>query len=209
MHVAENTPLMKSWLLERKYTLLTVAVIWSIYLVQLLLAGSFQNNAAYPVAIEIIKSNSLVAFLLHSNHGHIASNTVFLFLGGSVVEPYLNRIEYVVAILLGGWITTIVPSLINVGGVGLSGVTNQLLTFAIAFAYYSGKNVGEEKRPIYEFVIFAAFSLILVFSNIFAPEGASVMSHVVGIVFGLSWFLLSGWKGTLSLNEISADSHDV
>jgi membrane associated rhomboid family serine protease len=192
-------------------TLSLIFVIWLVYSVELWLAGGIGRTAASPVAREIVKSwiGPSVAFLIHSYHGHIAVNSVYLLIGGSIVEPHLEPIEYVTAIILGGWFTTLVPSLFTAGGVGLSGVTNQLLTFAALLIFYATKGKSRTVEVLKRLGLILVFSIILLLSVIAVPEGSSVAGHILGIIVGIGWFAISQLRGSLSLEEVSSSDQGV
>jgi membrane associated rhomboid family serine protease len=125
------------------------------------------------------------------------------------VEPYLDPIEYITAIISGGWFTTLVPLLFTAGGIGLSGVTNQLLTFAALLTFHSAKGKNRTIEVLKRLGLISVFSIILLLSVIAVPEGSSVAGHILGIVSGIGWFAISQLKGSLSLEEVSSSNQEV
>lgn len=180
-------------------------ILFLIYLVELLLAGSFESGAAYSYLTSLPeKYDPILRFLapyLHSSHSHIAVNLVMFLVLSLFVLAHKPLQEYLTVFLAAGWFTSsIMPGILG-GGIafGISGGIVALAGWETVFRYKSFSDIVPELDSVISLRIVNAFSPVLFPASIVAITifqsfgfievggGVSVLGHFTGAMFGLMY----------------------
>ncbi|WP_435345794.1 rhomboid family intramembrane serine protease [Haloarchaeobius sp. HRN-SO-5] len=210
----------REWLFERlwevKATLGFGVLVGMVYTLQLTLAGSIDNTAAYAVAREVLSSGGNFLFLsplFHSYHAHVTENLLSLVIAGSVVERRIGSKPTAAFIYPTGIVTNAIPALIGIGGlsIGISGTTYGLWTFiGCATFVLSIEGPNKVKTAVVRGVL-GFLAVIQIFRGVsqffgFIPVSAGVAAggHFLGILLGAGLF--AGWFAVRTLGlELSLD----
>lgn len=188
-----------------KGTLVFVALLCCVYAIQLYFANSNGYFAAYDVVHRVMQRNPIVHILfspfVHSSHGHLANNILFLIIGGIIVEDRVGWKKLITFTYITGVITNTIPYYLKFGdlSVGISGASFGLWTFfglyytyiSIYERYYSDYN----NLPII-FIVISIFGLLYIgvgvavfFGWIIGQPGGAKGAHFLGILLGGFWVL--------------------
>jgi len=170
------------------------------YGLQLLIAGRLSMDAAYTV---VPRPPSIEYFLLtpwvHSSHLHVLENLTLFGIFGWWTERQLGTDSFVVVVLVAGYLTNLLPSVIGIGGlgVGLSGVTNMLAGYVTVKQLWLLSKGGLFEANIPWTLLWCAVSfflgLIIVvhsiaeFTGLIDPAtGIATGVHFVGVMLGFA-----------------------
>jgi membrane associated rhomboid family serine protease len=145
----------------------------------------------------------LIAPWLHGGTGHIIENIPVLIVFGSWMENRVERRRYTIFTLAAAYGSLYFPPLFQYGGFskGASGLTKALIAYAsVCLVVYTAKEVNKG-----EFSIRVVASVVALFFTIPSimrttmrffhlmprPEGIAIGAHFTGILFGLSYILIS------------------
>ena len=123
--------------------------------------------------------------LVHADFGHLASNSLMLFIFSWVIAGYFGVKNYLFTVFVIGSVMNVVvlgsykP---EVHLVGISGIVYLLAGYWLALFYMISRNYSVLSRSFR--VI--AFTLVVLSPSTFRPE-VSYRAHAIGFIFGLFW----------------------
>ena len=120
------------------------------------------------------------AMFLHFGVIHLASNMLFLYVFGSVIERYYGKVKFLLIYLGAGLAGNIVYALLSDGvAAGASGAVFGLVGAMLSFSRIIKRSV--EGKDTYFMILFAIISIC---GGMFM-EGVANSAHIGGFVFGL------------------------
>ena len=180
----------RNYLKERRVTVCFSILMLVVYLITLLLAGSFQSNAAYAYISNLGNSlDGLIALItpiLHSSHNHIAQNLVLFFIFGSMVERRDTTVTYIGFIFITGILSnSIVAPLVEGAAIGVSSVNYGLKSREII---YRGFEIAKSDSLITkDGLVVVIISILIIIGFLYPVSGASIPAHATGLIVGLIW----------------------
>jgi hypothetical protein len=185
-------------------TLTVAAILITVYLGQLAVAGSLHPEAAF-LAVRALPD---VGYLIlnpwmHSFHRHLVENLAIFVLLASWAERHINSAYLAVAIIVAGYSTNLAPAVVGFGGlgVGASGITNAL------WAYFTGTQLARfssalngnppDFRIAISHLAFFGVGLVFVLQTFaeflgYVPvtQNTAIGAHLLGACLGFVWLAL-------------------
>lgn len=198
----EIQELVETRLWEPRATIAFTALLFLVYAAQLSIAGSVHWSAAHTVVTNLQQSWTpgllVLSPLLHSNHGHVIGNAVFLLLGGLLAERRLGSKVTLLLMYVIGLAANVLPvTIVSSGGVGASGAVAGIWAFAGLTHSIELKRVIDETGSIpvqameHFFAIFGAiFFAVLPFPRaigILPPEEGTI-GHLTGVIVAVAFY---------------------
>lgn len=178
-------------------------LIASIYLAELLLAGSTEYAAAYSFLTGLSERYDpllrVLAPFLHSNHNHILWNLGFFLPLGVMVRTHTSPRDFVVIFVSAGWFSASLATGIIQGGLGF-GISGANAALAGYEAVYRGRSLKEianfhpgiySKQYLIASLLFALPATLAIlnlaqgFGLMGVNDGVSVVGHFTGVIFGI------------------------
>ncbi|WP_121822855.1 rhomboid family intramembrane serine protease [Halostella salina] len=170
-----------------RITLALTVAIGFIYLIEVALAGSIRSGAAYEY-LQSLRTTlgplfGVISPFVHSDHGHILQNSLFLLIFGSLVERRTETGDYLFFVLFVGIAGNTVGSPIHItNSVGISAVTYGLQ--ARETVYRSVHLYPINESQIVDWIIWVS-AIVLIGNEILSPtSGGSYSAHLFGIIVG-------------------------
>lgn len=190
----------------RRYptTLAFLILMATLYSSQLLVAGSLEAEAGFRTINALPQIGVIYASpWLHSTHSHIFQNALIFAIFGGWAERRMDANQFMVAVVVAGYATNIVPSVLGFRGfgVGASGITNALVAYFTLvqiseYAKITQKESLDRRKAVRHLALFAV-GLILVLvpvakfiGYITTQPGTATGGHALGVVLGFSLFIL-------------------
>ena len=168
----------------------------AVYCLELLVAGSLADGAAYGMIQAYIRPHSGLLFvvspLLHSSHSHIVGNLTLLVLSGYLTEREFGP-AYLVLLYVFGALANFIPVFWAGPAVGISAGYYALLAFV--GIVYAAKTLAMFSTESLLWVFPLLGTLFgLFYSGVELTTGIGIIGvsgsaavHLLGIVFGLVW----------------------
>lgn len=175
-----------------------VAAIWSVELIEFFGSYRFVRFGIFPRDAGTL-TGIITAPFIHSDWGHLISNTFPLFALSTIMVVFYKRL--LIPVYSGIWILTGVAVWLFARGsyhIGISGIVYGL----IGFIFWSGLFRENIRAIILSLVILIAYSGY--FQGLTPEEGVSWESHLFGAISGAFMaFFLKGMKASDDEEEVS------
>lgn len=191
-----------------RYPVLVALALLSVYGLELYLAGSVRDDAAYAFLTSRPPSDrplvQVLAPFLHSSHAHVGWNLAWFLPIGTVLLGHVDPREFATVFLTVAWFTGAVAPWVLAGGpnFGISGANAALAGWAVLVVLRAmNESAAAAETPLepgYWLVVaqlpVPAVLTVLMFGQsvglVPVQPGASGFGHLFGVVFGLVYGLV-------------------
>lgn len=128
--------------------------------------------------------NWLTSLFVHGSLPHFATNMIFFYILGYIVESNINRYAYSIIYLLSGIIANLIFEINNIGDVAvgasgsIAGILGALIVLTFDKNHYNYK-ILQQLRPMT-----LCIAIIFFISTIFVKD-ANLIIHITGFIVGI------------------------
>lgn len=128
--------------------------------------------------------NWLTSLFVHGSLPHFATNMIFFYILGYIVESNINRYAYSIIYLLSGIIANLIFEINNIGDVAvgasgsIAGILGALIVLTFDKNHYNHK-ILQQLRPMT-----LCITIIFFISTIFVKD-ANLIIHITGFIVGI------------------------